>query len=76
MGRSTANFAVALLTMGWLGLDTSLSRAHEGHDHGAPPPPVSATVAPRAEDKGSLLDKTKLIGIWLGHGDLPHSILC
>ena len=23
--------------------------AHEGHDHGAPPPPVSATIAPRAD---------------------------
>src|SRR5687767_5285692 len=23
--------------------------AHEGHDHGAPPPPVSATIAPRGE---------------------------
>jgi hypothetical protein len=22
---------------------------HEGHDHGAPPPPVSATIAPRAD---------------------------
>ncbi len=26
-----------------------LGSAHEGHDHGAPPPPVSHTVAPRAE---------------------------
>lgn len=24
-------------------------QAHEGHDHGAPPPPVSATIAPRFE---------------------------
>ena len=23
--------------------------AHEGHDHGAPPPPVSSTIAPRAD---------------------------
>jgi hypothetical protein len=23
--------------------------AHEGHDHGAPPPPVSTTIAPRAD---------------------------
>jgi len=23
--------------------------AHEGHDHGAPPPPVTATIAPRAD---------------------------
>ena len=25
------------------------AQAHEGHDHGAPPPPVSKTIAPRAE---------------------------
>ncbi len=25
------------------------ARAHEGHDHGAPPPPVSASIAPRGE---------------------------
>jgi membrane fusion protein, heavy metal efflux system len=25
------------------------ARAHEGHDHGAPPPPVNTAVAPRAE---------------------------
>jgi hypothetical protein len=29
----------------WAGL----ARAHEGHDHGAPPPPVTATIAPRAD---------------------------
>ncbi len=27
----------------------SLAAAHEGHDHGAPPPPVSVTIAPRAD---------------------------
>ncbi|MGL5445927.1 MAG: HlyD family efflux transporter periplasmic adaptor subunit [Rhabdaerophilum sp.] len=27
----------------------SLATAHEGHDHGAPPPPVSLTIAPRAD---------------------------
>jgi membrane fusion protein, heavy metal efflux system len=27
----------------------SLATAHEGHDHGAPPPPVSSTIAPRAD---------------------------
>ncbi|KMO15765.1 RND transporter [Methylobacterium platani JCM 14648] len=27
----------------------TLALAHEGHDHGAPPPPVSKTVAPRGE---------------------------
>jgi hypothetical protein len=29
------------------------SVAHEGHDHGAPPPPVSATIAPRADASSS-----------------------
>ncbi len=28
---------------------TSGVAAHEGHDHGAPPPPVSTTIAPRVE---------------------------
>jgi hypothetical protein len=27
--------------------------AHEGHDHGAPPPPVTATIAPRADASSS-----------------------
>lgn len=37
----------------WLALALSFfasaAPAHEGHDHGAPPPPVSATIAPRAD---------------------------
>lgn len=32
-----------------IGLAVSPAFAHEGHDHGAPPPPVSATIAPRAD---------------------------
>ena len=28
-------------------------QAHEGHDHGAPPPPVSSTIAPRADASSS-----------------------
>jgi RND family efflux transporter MFP subunit len=39
--------------IGMAGLFTILSAdfapAHDGHDHGAPPPPVSATIAPRGE---------------------------
>ncbi len=27
----------------------TVAQAHEGHDHGAPPPPVSSTIAPRAD---------------------------
>jgi hypothetical protein len=30
-------------------LAPALALAHEGHDHTAPPPPVSATIAPRAD---------------------------
>ncbi len=30
--------------------------AHDGHDHGAPPPPVSATVAPRADASSADLE--------------------
>ena len=32
-----------------LALLTGAAYAHEGHDHGAPPPPVSKTIAPRGE---------------------------
>lgn len=32
-----------------VGLAASSAAAHEGHDHGAPPPPVSTTIAPRAD---------------------------
>jgi hypothetical protein len=31
----------------------SPAAAHEGHDHGAPPPPVSTTIAPRADASSS-----------------------
>ncbi|MDP3545019.1 MAG: efflux RND transporter periplasmic adaptor subunit [Phreatobacter sp.] len=37
-----------LLTLA-IGGNAVPARAHEGHDHGAPPPPVSATIAPRAD---------------------------
>lgn len=39
--------AVAVLGLQIAG--TLMAAAHEGHDHGAPPPPVSTTVAPRME---------------------------
>jgi len=32
------------------------AKAHEGHDHGAPPPPVSKTIAPRADASSSDLE--------------------
>ncbi|KQT84142.1 HlyD family efflux transporter periplasmic adaptor subunit [Aurantimonas sp. Leaf443] len=31
-------------------------RAHEGHDHGAPPPAATATAAPRAEAQSALFE--------------------
>ena len=40
--------ALAFLVIPILWVPTS-SSAHEGHDHGAPPPPVSNTIAPRTE---------------------------
>lgn len=36
--------------------------AHEGHDHGAPPPPVSTTVAPRMEASTSALELVAVAG--------------
>ena len=37
--------AMLLVVTGW----GSPVGAHDGHDHGAPPPPVSSTIAPRAD---------------------------
>lgn len=34
----------------------SVAAAHEGHDHGAPPPPITATIAPRAEASSADLE--------------------
>lgn len=36
--------------------------AHEGHDHGAPPPPVSTTVAPRMEASSSDFELVAIAG--------------
>lgn len=48
MGSLNAKTALALLVMVGIMLGVGPVRAHEGHDHGAPPP-VSADIAPRAE---------------------------
>ncbi len=47
----TSNFSIrsGLLLMLATFFGASLAAAHEGHDHGAPPPPVSVTIAPRAD---------------------------
>ena len=39
---------IAVLVLAAAVLGAPAVRAHEGHDHGAPPPPVSNAVAPRA----------------------------
>jgi membrane fusion protein, heavy metal efflux system len=47
----TSKFSIrlGLLLMLAAFFGASLAAAHEGHDHGAPPPPVSVTIAPRAD---------------------------
>ncbi len=42
-------FKPASLLLGFFLFGMTAAVAHEGHDHGAPPPPVSTTVAPRME---------------------------
>jgi membrane fusion protein, heavy metal efflux system len=37
--------------------------AHEGHDHGAPPPPVSTTIAPRVDASSDLFE---VVGVLRG----------
>ncbi len=37
------------LVLSFLLFNLPAGQAHEGHDHGAPLPPVSATIAPRFE---------------------------
>jgi membrane fusion protein, heavy metal efflux system len=46
-GRFTLSFLAVMTTLG--ALLAASAAAHEGHDHGAPPPPVSASIAPRAD---------------------------
>ncbi len=40
---------VAGLSLFLLLYPPAVGNAHEGHDHGAPPPPVSTSIAPRFE---------------------------
>lgn len=51
-----------LLLLGALLLGAPVAEAHEGHDHGAPPPPVSTTVAPRMEASTSALEIVAVSG--------------
>jgi membrane fusion protein, heavy metal efflux system len=52
MFRHSASAVGALL----LALMAAPGAAHEGHDHGAPPPPVNATAAPRLEATSDALE--------------------
>lgn len=52
-------FGLFAILLFWL----SPAAAHEGHDHGAPPPPVSATIAPRADASS---DEFELVAIARG----------
>ena len=44
----TTSFAFIAFALGLVGLAVP-GFSHDGHDHGAPPPPVSTTIAPRAD---------------------------
>ncbi|MGL4324415.1 MAG: efflux RND transporter periplasmic adaptor subunit [Beijerinckiaceae bacterium] len=46
--KSICRRSIVSLSLGFLWIASS-AIAHDGHDHGAPPPPVSATIAPRAD---------------------------
>ena len=48
--RLRRDLAPLLLAFVWL---VAPAQGHEGHDHGAPPPPVSATIAPRGDASSS-----------------------
>ena len=48
--------------LGFSLIGIAVAAAHEGHDHGAPPPPVSATVAPRMEASTSTIELVAVSG--------------
>jgi hypothetical protein len=49
MRSGSANLLLVAAPIAGLLLAAPVARAHEGHDHGAPLPPVSRTIAPRAD---------------------------
>ncbi|UIJ73429.1 efflux RND transporter periplasmic adaptor subunit [Aurantimonas sp. HBX-1] len=66
--------AMAVLTL------ASPVRAHEGHDHGTPPPVVSAQTAPRAEAQSALFEfvavaRGPLLEIHLDHFETNEPIV-
>ncbi|MGL5115241.1 MAG: efflux RND transporter periplasmic adaptor subunit, partial [Beijerinckiaceae bacterium] len=52
---------LALFFIAWLAAPSA--SAHEGHDHGAPPTPVSTTIAPRIDASSDIFE---LIGVLRG----------
>jgi cobalt-zinc-cadmium efflux system membrane fusion protein len=55
-------FRLASATFGLQLLGVLAAFAHEGHDHGAPPPPVSSTVAPRMEASSNDFELVAIAG--------------
>lgn len=53
---------LASATFGLQLLGALAALAHEGHDHGAPPPPVSSTVAPRMEASSNDFELVAIAG--------------
>lgn len=45
--KCSTHFGLLMILATFVGASPAV--AHEGHDHGAPPPPVSVTIAPRAD---------------------------
>jgi membrane fusion protein, heavy metal efflux system len=54
---------LASATFGFQLLAALAAFAHEGHDHGAPPPPVSSTVAPRMEASSNDFELVAIAGL-------------
>jgi membrane fusion protein, heavy metal efflux system len=56
---SSARVALRMVAAGLLVVSAMLApsaRAHEGHDHGAPPTPVSTTIAPRVDASSTVFE--------------------
>jgi membrane fusion protein, heavy metal efflux system len=54
-------FLLSALLIGPALASTDRALAHDGHDHGAPPTPVSTTIAPRVDASSTLFE---LIGVF------------
>jgi RND family efflux transporter MFP subunit len=52
-GRLWITAALLIAAVVW---SSSTVRAHEGHDHGAPPTPVSTTIAPRVDASSTIFE--------------------